>query len=334
MKKRKLLLLAGSILLILTLALPAFITACAPAPAPTAELTTLLFYHGKPGGSWYPTGIGLNGVWKTYIPNIAITNIPGGGDANAVAIAEGVADIALSDSAALGHALFGLEPYVKAFAPDELPTIASFWSDTGAWIVWKDSGIMTVADLKGKRISPSETGSGDEGVARQMLEVMGMSYDDMAKVELVPSGDALDLMKDGHVDAVYTSFDSVGDPGLTPLQLTREIRFLSVPDDVLAKMVELNPGLTIGYTEPGSYRGIDEALPQLGETLGLMARQGLSEDLVYDLTRVMVEHWESHMQPVLEALALVTPEELARPLSGTAFHPGAARYYKERGWIN
>jgi TRAP transporter TAXI family solute receptor len=262
----------------------------------------------------------------------AFTHIPGGGASNALAIAEDKADIAISTGISVGDALAGNPPFEKSYTKSDINAVGAFLSDTYAFVVWKDSDIKTMADLKGRRISPSERGWTSESLAQRVLASVGLSYDDMSQVEFVPSGDAMKLMTDGHIDAIFTGIDQEGDPGVTELTVTGEVRFLPISDDILAELQKLNPGVTRAYFEAGSYRGIDERAPAVTSPTGLLARPEMSEDLVYEMTKAMAENWESHMWPVLAALKAVATKDLARNM-GTDFHPGTAKYYKEVGFI-
>jgi TRAP transporter TAXI family solute receptor len=318
--------------LVLSALLLAMVACTQPAEEPGMERTDLTFNSADPGGSWYPTAIALAGLWDSMQVPASYTHIAGGGASNALAIAEDKADLAISTGISVGDALAGNPPFEKSWSKSDINTIAAFLADTYAFVTFKDSGIETMADLAGKRISPSERGWTSESLAQRTLAAVGLSYDDMAAVEFVPSGDAINLLADGHVDAVFSGWDQEGDPGLTELTVTGEIRLIPIPDNILAELQKLNPGVSRAYYEAGSYNGIDQRVPACTSPTGLLARPELSEDLVYMMTKTMAENWESHMQPVLAGLKAVSPQQLARNM-GTDFHPGAAKYYREVGWI-
>ena len=191
---------------------------------------------------------------------------------------------------------------------------------------------MTLEDLKGKRISPSIKGYTAEAVTKKMLAEVGLTYDDMAKVEFVADDDAADLMKDGHLDAYADLAGSLSEAVLTDLSLFREVRILPCPDDVLQRLQAKSPGLFRGVIPAGSYQGVDADVPIVASGLGLIVNPDLPEDLVYNMAKTLAENWASDMGPVSKTLAAVKPQDLAKPL-GVEFHPGALKYYKEQGWI-
>lgn len=325
MKKK---LIIFSLILVLV-ALP--LAACAqPASAPAPEHINLTFNSANPGGSWYPTAIAIAAIWETNIPNLSFTHIPGGGASNVMAVAAGDADLGLSTSISLGDAVLGNAPFEKKTT--NMRAVATFLGDTYNFIVFADSDIYQLADLKGKRISPASKGWTAETVAKRLLEAVGLSYDDMAKVEFVTGSEAVKLMRDGHLDAAVPAFDLVGDPQLTEMTVFKAIRILPVPDDVLAKLQAQNPGIFKVTIPAGSYKGVDADVQGIQGKTGLIVSVDLPEDLVYQMTKAMVENWVSHMHPVLPDLKKVQPQDLAKPL-GIEFHPGALKYYKEQGWI-
>lgn len=315
--------------LILTLVALLLTAACAPA-APAQEHLNLTFYSGDPGGSWYPTAVALAAIFETNIPGISFTHIPGGGAANVLAINEKKADIAITNSISVGDGVLGNPPFEKKL-PD-MRTMSAFLGDVYNYITFADSDIYQLADLKGKRISPAKKGWTAETVAKKLLEAVGLTYDDMTKVEFVPGNEAILLLKDGHIDAATPAFDLTGDPGLTELSIFKPIRIIPVPDDIVAMLQASNPGVLKVVIPKGSYPGVDADVPGIQGVTGLIASPDLSEDLVYQMTKAMAENWESHMQTVLSELGKVQPQGLARSM-GVDFHPGALKYYQEQGWI-
>jgi hypothetical protein len=123
-----------------------------------------------------------------------------------------------------------------------------------------------------------------------------------------------------------------GDPNITELSIYRPVRALPISGKIQQEMISGNPGLAPAMLPAGSYPGIDKDVPVLGFGLALAVSSELPEDLVYNMTKSMVENWED-LKLVSESLSHVDLPELANPHVGTEFHPGAVKYYKERGWM-
>jgi len=321
--------------LIITLVALPLVAACAkpapaPAPAPAPQPAVLNFYSGAPGGSWYPLAVAIGDVWQKNIPDLTITHSPGGGVANVIAVDKGDGDIGITTSVSVGDGLLGNPPFEKTM-PNQR-TLAGLYPSFLTIAVWKDSGIEKLEDLKGKRLSPGIKGYTSEALTKAVLAAVGLSYDDLKKVEFVADEDAANLMKDGHLDAMTDMSASVKDPSMVELSISREIRILEVPANVLSALQAKSPGLFSAVVPKGSYNGVDADVPIIASRMACIVNPAVDEDLVYQMARTLAENWVSDMQPVSKALAGVQPQDLANEC-GVEFHPGAAKYYREVGWI-
>ncbi|MFC1915530.1 TAXI family TRAP transporter solute-binding subunit [Chloroflexota bacterium] len=326
MNRKRKLLIFGMLLALVVLLMPA----CTPA-APAPEHVTLKLMTGTPGGSWYPLSIALAAVWETNSPGLSFTQIPGGGGPNLQGVALGKADMGITTTIAVGDAQLGQPPFDDQ-EYTEFKGMARFLADVWNIIVFADSDIYTLEDLKGKRFCALKKGWTGNVMASRQLEAVGLSFDDMAKVEFVSGPEALKLMKDGHLDATIIGFDMVGDPQLVELGVFKPMRILPIPDDIAAKLQAQNPGIFKCVIPKGSYKGVDEDVPGVLGGTGLVVNPTISEDLVYKMTRAMAENWVSHIHPVLPDLKKVQPQDLPSPM-GVDLHPGALKYYREVGWI-
>jgi TRAP transporter TAXI family solute receptor len=139
-------------------------------------------------------------------------------------------------------------------------------------------------------------------------------------------------MKDGHVDAIVASITLTGDPTITDLETSRAIRILEVPADMMAKLRAISPGIASATMPKGSYKGVDKDIMIPSYSLGLAIRAELPDELVYQMTKSLAENF-ADVQSVSADLAGLKPQDLASPVLGVDFHPGAAKYYKEKGWL-
>jgi TRAP transporter TAXI family solute receptor len=293
-----------------------------------AENITLA--SAAPGGSWYPMGVAMLKIWEKSIPGLTIAHKPGGGVANVMAIVKGLADVSISNSASVGDQIVGNAPFEKP--SKEMRTLASFYPSIFVMTVWKDSGINHISQLKGKRIAPGKKGYTSETLTKSTLEAAGVTYKDLKKVEFVSDNNAVDLMKDGHIDCFSDVSSSLRDPSLVDLAVTRKVHILEIPDDIFKKLTARTPGLYREVVPKGTYNGIDQDVKVLSVRLGVLVSPKVSNDLAYKLTKALAENWVSEMHPVSNMLATVKPEKLAAEI-GIELHPGAAKYYKEKGWL-
>ena len=289
----------------------------------------LTFMSAQPGGSWFPMAEGSAEIWKKNITDfqLSFTHTPGGGVANAKGVDEDIAELGITTSVTVGQGLAKLPPFETPLT--NISTLASMTTQYLSITTFKDSGIKEIADLKGRSMSPTKKGWTVESLISLLLGAAGMTYDDLSKVEFVTGPEAAKLMQDGHIDAFADSYEELGDPVLIELSIFKELWFLPIPES-LWKGMGL-PGI-IPYTVPaGSVKGVDQDIPTFAFTTGIAVDPELDEELVYQMTKALVENW-SDMGLVMESLKKVSPEQLATKL-GAEFHPGAAKYYKERGWI-
>jgi TRAP transporter TAXI family solute receptor len=326
MRKKAIVAIAACVLLVLSGS-----AVFAAGTADTGGERTISFYSGSPGGGWYPIAVAIADVWDKNIDGLTFTHADAGGAGNLVAIEAGKADVAITTTASIGDAVMGNAPFEAA--TKKVLAIAAFSPEYYTLWVWKDSGIEKVSDLKGKRLVPLPRGYTTEVLTRKLLAAAGLSYDDMAKIDHVDLSEGVSLMKDGHTDAMANAFMFKGDPNITELSIYRPVRALPIEGEIQKKLIEGNPGLAPAMLPAGSYPGIDKDVPVLGFGLALAVSSELPEDLVYNMTKSMVESWED-LKLVSESLAHVELPELASPYVGTQYHPGAAKYYQERGWMD
>ncbi len=300
------------------------------AAEPASGGRTLSFYSGSPGGGWYPIAVAISDIWAKRIPGLSFTHADAGGAGNIVAIDEGKADVAISTSASIGDGAVGNPPFKQRTT--NVRALASFNPELYTIFVWKSSGIERLADLRGKRLAPLPRGYTAEVITRRVLNAVGATYDDLGKVDFVGLAEAVSLMKDGHIDAMANAFAPKGDPNITELSIQRPIRALEIPAEVRQKVSAASPGVYSAVLPKGSYNGVDSDVNVLGFSLALAVSADLPEDLVYQMTKYLAENW-SDVQLVSERFKEVQPQELARPNVGVPFHPGAAKYYREQGWL-
>ena len=295
-----------------------------------AQQRVLAIYSGSPGGGWYPIAVAAGEMWTKNIPGVAVTHADAGGAGNVVALSAGKAQVAISTGASVGDAVVGNPPFEKKVT--NVRALAALAPEFYAILTWADSKIKTPADLKGKRLSPAPKGYTVEVITRSVLKAAGLSYDKLSKVDFLDLEEAAGLMKDGHLDAVVASITLSGDPTITDLETTRAVKVLEIPNDMMKKLQAVSPGLYPAVLPKGSYKGVTKNTQIPGYSLGLVVGAELPEDLVYKMTKVLVENW-STMQAVSADLKDLQPQDLAKATMGVAFHPGALKYYKEKGWI-
>jgi TRAP transporter TAXI family solute receptor len=189
-----------------------------------------------------------------------------------------------------------------------------------------DSGIKTLADLKGKRISVGAAKSGTELNARAIFKAAGLSYSDMAKVEYLPFGESVELMKNRQLDATLQSA-GLGVASIRDLATSVKIVVVAVPADVVTRVGDAayQPTVIPANTYAGQTVDIQTAaIPNF-----LVTHSGVSDELAYQMTKTLYENLDT-MYAAHNAAKAIQRKNAVRGMP-VPVHPGAARYYKEVG---
>src|SRR4030043_531695 len=291
-----------------------------------AEKYDLKLMTGPMGGSWYPLGGAISDAIQKEIPGVTMAVSPGGGVGNVEAIEFGKCDVGFSNSSSGVDGVYGRSPFKQKMT--NMRQLANLYPQYFQMAVFENSGIKSVADLKGTVISPGPKGFTGEFAARQVLEIYGLSYKDMSKVQHVGYNDAVALMKDGHCDA-WLGCTTVPAAIVMDLASTRKIRMLNLPEDKIKAIQKLNAGYVRRTIPKGTYQGVDYDVNGFGFFTHLIISAKLPDDLVYKITKTLVNNLP-RFADVVKDMKGVVPKDLALDI-GIPFHPGALKYYKEIG---
>lgn len=295
------------------------------APA-SAQKFDLKLMTGPMGGSWYPLGGAISDAIQKEVPGVTVAVAPGGGVANVEAIEFGKCDIGFSNSSSGVDGVYGRPPFKQKM--QKMRQLANLYPQYFQIVVLEGSGIKSVADLKGKAISPGPKGFTGEFAARQTLEIYGLSYKDMSKVHFVGYNDAVALMKDGHCDA-WLFCTTIPASSVMDLASARKIRLLNLPDDKIKDVQKLNAGYIRRTIPKGTYQGVDYDVHGFGFFTHLIISAKLPDELVYKMTKTLVKNLP-RFADVVKDMKGVTAKDLAMDI-GIPFHSGALKYYKEIG---
>ena len=252
----------------------------APAPAPSADAVSLKMATGGTTGTYYAYGgvIAniLNGKLGSLQLNVQST---GASKANIFLIDDGEADVAIVQNDVMDYASKGTDLFEEDGAIESFSAGAALYAEVCQIISSGD--IKSVEDLKGKRVSVGDAGSGVEFNARQILNAYGISFDDI-EVNNLGFGDSADALKDGKIDAFFCT---AGAPttAITELATTNSINLLGI-DDEHAAALQNDYAFYTQYTIPGgTYKGVDDDVVTVAVKATLIVSDELSEDVVYDL---------------------------------------------------
>jgi uncharacterized protein len=281
---------------------------------------------GPMGGAWYPLGGAIADAIQKEIPGVTMAVTPGGGIANVEALEMGKCDVGFTMACSSVDGLNGKEPFKQKM--QNMRQLANLYPQYFQMVVVDASGIKSVADLKGKALSCDRKGHVGELLSQQILQVYGLSYKDLSKVNHVGYSDSVSLMKDGHAQAFFL-ITTCPASSVIDLAADRKIRLISLPDDKIKDMQKLNAGYLKRVIPKGTYPGVDYDVNGIGTFTNLVISAKLPDDLVYKITKTLVNGLP-RFSDVVKDMKGVTPKDLAADI-GVPFHPGALKYYKEVG---
>lgn len=307
-----------------TFALAGLALGLALTPAMPASAAEIKLMTGPQGGIWIPLGGQLKDMWETAIPGLSVQALPGAGIANVRGVEEGKAEVGFANSISTVDAVAGKPPFNKPH--DNVCNLATLYPQYYQLVVTADSGIETVADLKGKSITTQPKGNTGEVITSQILQANGLSYNDV-KVSFVSYTDSVNQMKDGHAVA-FGLGTAIPANAVMDLAAARDIRLID-QESSIAAMKKLNPGYTLVTIPAGTYPKQDKDVRVIGYATHIVASCKLPPDTVYEMTKTMAANLAT-LATVNKAIAKVTPKEMAQDI-GVPFHAGAAKFYAEAG---
>ena len=302
----------------------AFAIAVAPGAARAQEFINVL--TGGTSGVYYPLGVALSKIYGEKVPNVRPTvQATKASVENLQLLQQGKGEIAFTLGDSLDAAWKGDEEAGFKAPLKKLRGITAIYPNYIQIVASKDSGIKTLADLKGKRLSVGAPKSGTELNARAVLAAAGMSYKDLSKVEYLPFAESVELMKNRQLDATLQSA-GLGVASLRDLATSVEITVVEVPAAVVDKA---GPPFVKVSIPANTYTGQTAAVPAAAVVNYLATHEGMKEETVYQMTKAIFEN----LPDLAAAHAAARSIKLESALEGMPLplHPGAARYFKEKG---
>lgn len=302
----------------------AVIVAVTPVAAKAQDFINVL--TGGTSGVYYPMGVALSKIYGDKIPNTRPSvQATKASVENLVLLQQGRGEIAFTLGDSLVAAWKGDEEAGFKSPLKKLRGIAAIYPNYVQIVASKESGIRTLADLKGKRLSVGAPKSGTELNARAILGAAGLSYKDLGKIEYLPFAESVELMKNRQLDATLQSA-GLGVASIRDLATSVEIVVVEVPKAVIDKA---GPPFISAPIPANTYGGQTTDVNTAAVVNYLVTHEGVKEELVYQMTRNIFENLGDLAASHSAGKAI----KLENALDGmpVPLHPGAARYLKEKG---
>ncbi|WP_296872160.1 TAXI family TRAP transporter solute-binding subunit [Tibeticola sp.] len=282
---------------------------------------------GGQSGVYYPLGVALSQIYAKAIPNARATaQVTKASAENLNLLQAGRGELAFALGDAVSDAWKGDAEAGFKTKLDKLRGLSATYNNYIQIVASADSGIKTLADLKGKRVSVGAAKSGTELNARAILKAAGLSYADLGKVEYLPFGESVELMKNRQLDATLQSA-GLGVASIRDLATAVKIVVVPVPADVVAKVGDA--AYQAAVIPANTYTGQTADVPTAAIPNFLVTHAGVSDELAYQMTKAMYENLDT-LYAAHNAAKAIKRENAVKGMP-IPLHPGAEKYYREVG---
>ena len=297
----------------------------------------LVFSTGGTTGTYYAFGGEIAALLTSKIDGLEVTaQASGGSKANILAITQGEAELGWTQNDVMSYAYQGTDDFggqkVETFS-----AIGAVYPEVVHLVVAKDSDITKVEDLKGKNVGVGAVGSGVYFNAIQILEIAGLTLDDITP-HYLSFAESADSFQNRQVEAFFV-VSAFPNASIVDVALKRPVSLLTFEGEQMEALQSKYSYYVTDVIPAGTYEGVDADVAVPAITAVLVASNDLDEDLVYQITKVFFENKDeltnakkSYISAESAIKGVPTSDsDAAAGVTGGSFHPGAVKYYKEIG---
>lgn len=293
------------------------------------EQVDLLLATGGTGGTYYPLGGSMAKVWKDNIKGLNVTvQSTGASAANVRLLGKSEIELAMMQNDVADFGRNAKEAFAeKNEKYTNYRAIAALYPEVVQIVVRSDSPVQKIEDLKGKKVVVGAPGSGTEIASRQIFGAYGMTYKDNKDMNamFIPFAEGATALKEKSADALVI-VSGVPNSSLADVQTATNIRLLPVDQSKLAKDY---PFYVVNTVKSGTYKGVDKDVNTVAVLAILTVREDMNTELIYQMTKVLFEK----QADIAQGHAKAKEFDVKKAAEGITipFHPGAAKYLKEKG---
>jgi hypothetical protein len=296
------------------------------ASAAMAGEAKLILATGGTAGTYYPYGGAMSKIWNSKIPGMNVTaQATGASVENVRLINKDEVELAMVQSDTIDFAFKAQETFKEKLT--KMAVVAVLYPELIHIVVRGDLGIQSFSGLRGKKIGVGAPGSGTEANYRQLLDLYKISKDDVS-AQYLSFAESADQFKDNRIDAFMVT-GGVPTSAIMDVATQRSIKILPIEDTMLSILTNKYPFLSAAVIPANSYKGVTTDVKTAAVNAVLIAHPKLSDDVVYSLTKALFEN----QAELASAHAKGKVLSLQGAVVGVSipFHPGAAKYFKEKG---
>ena len=296
------------------------------------QKTSVVFSAGPTGGSWTPMAAATAEVIKKKYPDIDVLVEPGAALVNMEKMRADKTDLGWSMTTVVAVARAGTGSW-KGKQTDKPLFVANYYPNVWQLVVPASADIRKFQDLKGKPVALPQRGNTSLAEGWELLlKLSNMKLEDLGTKSFGSITENAETIRNRQAVAMgwYTTVPA---SFMLDLGTSAKLRLIGVPDDIIEKMRQINPGFIRHVIPKATYAqyGIDEDVVTVQAPTILIANAKMSEDAVYKVTKAVVEGREDFAR-VTAAMKGVTAKDMAQN-HGLPMHPGAEKYYREAGLL-
>lgn len=282
---------------------------------------------GGTAGVYYPLGGAIAEILNKTIPGMnATAQTTGASVANINMLKDKKIELAMVQNDTAYYAFNGTEMF-KDKKVDSIRGISTLYNETVQIVVMENSSIKSINDLRGKKVAVGAIGSGTEANARQILEIYGITYNDISP-QYLNYAEASNGLKDGNVDAAFLT---AGYPtaAVQDLAFQKKVNLLSFDGDKADALIKKYPFYAKQTVKANTYPGQTQDVQTVAVKAMLVVPESLSADLVYEITKAIYANTDR--LKAAHKLGEGITKETALEGMPIPLHPGAEKYFKENG---
>ena len=281
---------------------------------------------GGTGGTYYPLGGALSNILNNAgVDYTATAQATGASKENVELVTRGDAEIAFIQNDVAYYAVNGTDIFEGEKKPS-LRGLCCLYPEIVQIVASDDSGIKTIDDLKGKRVAVGAPGSGVEVNVKQILDIHGITYKDLGKVDYLSFAEAADQIKSGQIDATFLTA-AIPSSAITELATTHDVHLVPIAEDKAEALIEKYPFYVNLHITPSEYKGQDQEISVVAVQSMLAVDERMADEDAYNIVKLLFENLDT----MKESHARGGDIALDKALDGMSIevHPGAQKYFDE-----
>lgn len=287
----------------------------------------LTFATGGTSGVYFPLGGAIAQVLSSQSGGaLAVTaQASGASGENMRLIESGDVDLAMVQNDVAHAAYNGTAPFKEKLS--NARAIGRLYPEYLHVVASKESGVKNMAQFKGKKVSVGARGSGNELNCRQIFNLFGLDYKNLKPIFL-PYGETAEQFKDRQLDGFIFTIGTPN-PAIQDITTAQDVQFIPLDGPAIDQVIKKFPYLVKDQIPAKTYKGQEAPVPTLSVQAMLVVNKDMPDDVAYTLTKTLFENIPSVAKAHNKGAEIKL--ELARDGVTIPFHPGAERYFKEKG---